>query len=250
MGYIGEYQVEAGKTTTQQYVLCERFYSQALEDVLTEHPWNEAKKRVYVLQSSTDPLFGFTYKFQLPSDNLRILRLGDGANDYSFWEVEGDYIMSNIAQSARSYSVGDDYVAGQYITYSDVTYSVDTSFTATDWTTDLAAYLTTTGGDYKVLKLEYIQNLTDTTKWSPKLTDAIAQKLAILTVVGITNDPKSKQQLLSEFETLTMRKARSVDAMQGRLRPYFKSGWWRTRNSGRGCAGYDDSAVTGKPLLP
>lgn len=231
MGYIGEYQVESSKTTTKQYVYCDRYYSDAVKETLAEHTWNEAKKRAYAVEESGGPVFGFTYKFQLPSDSLRIIRLGDGDNDWSFWEIEGDYILTDRAQSGRSYSVGDDYVAGQYISYEDVTYSVDTSFTAVDWTTDSAAYLTSTGDDLKVLKIEYIYELTDTTKWSPNLKEAIAKRLAIKTATGITNDPKTKIDLMNEFENITMRKARSIDAMQGRLRPYFKSSWWASRQS-------------------
>ena len=205
---------------------------------------------VFLVQNSTDPIFGFSYRFALPSDNLRVLRLGDGANDWGFWEVENGYILTNYSQSARTYESGQDYIAGQYISEDDVTYSVDTSFTATGtFATDAAAYMTTTGGDYRILKVEYVYNLTTISSWSPKLRDAITQKLAIKVATGLTNDPKTKANLLNEYESLTMRKARSVDAMQGRMHPYFKSRWWSTRNSGRNYAGYDASAVTGKPLL-
>lgn len=229
MGYIGEYEVSS--SSDDQYILCERYYDDAVKEVLCEHPWNEAKKRAYLIQSSTDPLFGYDYRFAVPSDCLRVVRLGDGDNDWDFWEIENGYILTDVADTPQSYTVGDDYIAGQYLTYSDVTYSIDTSFTASVWATDLAAYLTSQTGDYTVLKIEYIYNLTTISLWSPKLKDAIAQKLAVKVATGITNDPKSKIDLINEYENLTMRKARSVDAQQGRVRPIFKSRWWNTRRT-------------------
>ena len=229
LGYIGEYQVSSGNTGSKQYEACERYYDDAVKEVLTEHTWNEAKKRAILVESATPPLFGFSYQFAVPADCVKIIRLGDGENDWDFWEVENGYILTNQAQSPLAYAVGEDYVAGQYITYNDVTYSVNTSFTATDWTTDLAAYLTSLSGDYGVLYIEYICNLTTIASWSPRLRDCVAQRLAVKVSPIITNDPKTKYDLLNEFETLTIKKARSVDAQQGKVRPIIKSSWWQAR---------------------
>ena len=234
LGYIGEYQVTATKTTEKQYILCDRYYDAAVEETLAEHPWNEAKTRTVIMQDTTAPLFGYSYRFALPSDCLSVLRIADGSSDWDMWEVENGYILTDLAQSALSYNIGTTYVAGQYISYSSVTYLVDTGFTAADWTTDAAAYLTSQSGDYKVLEVEYIYNLTTISSWSAHLRKAIAQNLATKVVVGITNDPKSKADLINEFEGLTMRKARSVDGKQGRIRPIFKSKFWRSRFTSQG----------------
>jgi hypothetical protein len=229
LGMVGEYQISSSATSTKQYELCERYYDEVVKDVLSDHTWNEAKKRAFLLEDATAPVFGFSYRFPLPTDCIKVIRLGDGENDLDFWEVEDGYILSNIAQSPSSYTIGDKYAAGQYITYNSITYSVDTGFTASDWTTDSAAYLTSKTDDYAVLKIEYIYNLTDTTKWSVRLKNAIAENLAAKISVGITNDPKTKFDLMNQYESLTIRKARSADAQQGRIRPIFKSSWWRSR---------------------
>jgi hypothetical protein len=228
MGYIGEYAVEAAKTSEKQYILCDRYYDSAVEEVLCEHPWNEAKKRTILMQDTTAPLFGYSYRFAVPSDYLKVLRIGDGDGDLEMWEVENGYILTDRVQSPLAYSTDSTYVAGQYITYSDVTYLVDTGFEASDWATDSAAYLTSQGGDYNILLVEYIWNNTTISTWSPKLEDAIAQRLAIKVATGITNDPKTKTNLLNEFESLTMPKARSVDGKEGRMRSIFRSQWWRS----------------------
>ena len=228
LGQVGEYQITSSATSTKQYELCERYYDEVVKDVLSDHTWNEAKKRAYLVEEADAPVFGFSYRFELPSDLIKVIRIGDGENDYEFWEVENGYILTNLAQSPLSYAVGDKYAAGQYISYGSVTYEVITGFTATDWTTDLANLLTTSG-DYAVLKIEYIYNLTDTTKWSVRLKNAIAEQLAIKVSVGITNDPKTKYDLVNQYESLTIRKARSADAQQGRVRPITNSTWWRSR---------------------
>lgn len=232
LGHLGEYEVSSSKTSEKQYVICERYYDAAVQEVLCEHPWNEAKKRAYVVESADAPVFGFSHQFALPTDCLRLLRIGDGDGDWDFWEVEGGYILTNRSQSGLTYSSGTDYVAGQYISEDDVTYLVDTSFTATGtFATDAAAYLTSQTDDLAVLKIEYIYSLTTISSWSPKLRHAIAQKLAIKVATHLTNDPATKNSLLNEYESLTLRKARSVDAMQGRIRPLFKSKWWNTRQT-------------------
>lgn len=231
LGLIGEYQISASQPNTKQYELCERFYDDALREAIVEHNWNECKKRSILIEYSVPPTFGYLYKFALPTDCLKVVRIGDGQNDWDMWEVEGSYILTNYAQSPLAYTVGEDYIRGQYITYSNVTYSVDTSFTAADWTTDSAAYLTSQTYDYSILYIEYLFENTDTTMWSPKFKDVVAQKLAMKLCVPITNNPKSKSDLLNEFEGITIRKARSVDAQQGRIRPIYKSQWWNSRNS-------------------
>lgn len=232
LGEVGEQSISSGRTSDKQYELCERFYSDALKEVLAEHNWNEAKTRTILVQESTAPLFGFDYQFKLPSDCIKVVRLGDN-NDWDHWEIENGYLLTNVIQDPISWTTDINFVEGQYCTLSSVTYLCNvshTSSTATSPATDTATW-TTTGGDYSVLQVEYIYNLTDTSKWSPKLKQCVAQKLAQKVIVGITNNPKAKADLLNEYENLTIRKARSIDAQQGRIRPIFKSKWWNTRSS-------------------
>jgi len=228
LGLIGEVEVASNQTTTKQYKLCDRFYVSTLKETLVEHNWNEHKKRVMLLEDSTAPLFGYDYRFALPTDCMKLLRIGDGDNDWTDWEVEDGYILTNKAQSPATYTVGNTYASGQYISYSDVTYLVNTGFTATSWSTD-ASYVTTQSGDYSVLYVEYIYYNTDTTSWSPRFLDAMVHNLAIKLVVPITNNPKNMQLLLEKYENLTLRKARSVDAQQGKPKTLFKSLWWNSR---------------------
>lgn len=225
---ISEYEVTEGRTTEKQYKLCARNFDDARKETLAMHPWNEAKTRTIVMQESTGPVFGYDYKYAKPTDCLRIVTINAEPEG---WEEETGYILTDYIQSPLNYDANSvDYVAGQYISYNDVTYLVDTSFTSSAWSTD-SSYVTSQGDDYGVIYLEYIYDLETITSWSPLLKNAIAYQLAIKVLPAITNDPsgKTKEALLTELHRLVLPTARSVDGQQGTLRPYFKSQWLRAR---------------------
>jgi len=109
---------------------------------------------------TTDPLFGYENAFTVPSDCLRILKIADDPD--AEFRREGDLILTDEGESPPDYDDDSvDYLAGQYISSSDVTYLVDMAFTSSDETTDLAAYCTSQGDDYEYLEVEYIYQVTD-----------------------------------------------------------------------------------------
>jgi len=244
LGYIGEYYVEDDSATeTKQYIACNRYYEQARDEVLVAHPWNEAKRRIIIAQEADNLIFGYDERYAIPSDCLRVLSVNDSvgadvsnnAAGIDAWEVEGDYILSDAGTTPQTWSTGTYYVAGEFFTYNSVTYEVISSHTSTTVADDEdSGYISSTGGDYKIIYVEYITQLTDTTKFSPKLKQAIAVKLAIKIITLLTNDTKGKIDLINEFERLTMPKARSVDAMQGKPRRIFNSEWLRSRQGSSG----------------
>jgi hypothetical protein len=232
LGLIGEYQISANSTGSKQYELCERFYYYAVRETLCDHNWNEARKRAFSVESSEAPLFGYEHKFPLPTDCLKVVRLGDN-NDWYDWEIEGDYIYTDYTEDPTVWAEGIDFVAGQYCTLSDVTYlcnTAHTSATATSPATDTTTW-TTQGGDYAVLRIEYIYHNTDRKTWSPHLLNCITQNLAKKLIVPLTNNQKNKDALTQEYEGLSLKKARSIDAAQGKPKKFFKSRWWNSRES-------------------
>jgi len=225
LGYLGEYEVTETGASTKQYILCERYYPKTRDEVLCSHPWNEAKVRAVLAREADSPLFGYNYKYALPDDSLRILSIGSDLYD---WEVEGGYIKTNYGQSPGNWATGKDYVAGQYVSYSDITYLCAVTHTSDVWA-DEGANWTSTDNDYVVIHVEYVKQLTSITEFSVRLYDAIAIRLAIKIAVGITGDPKIKEALLNEYINLTLPQARSVDAMQGKPKRIMKSEWKRSR---------------------
>ena len=59
---------------------------------LADHSWNFATKRIAPSLDPTAPLYDFTYRFNIPSDYIRLL----GIQDDPPYKIEGDYILSDV----------------------------------------------------------------------------------------------------------------------------------------------------------
>jgi len=251
LGCIGEYPVTEGATSTEQYILCARYYEQARDETLRAHPWNEAKKRVILYQYTDNPIFGYDRKYAVSSDCLRVLSVNDslGADvsrkspSTQAWEREGDYIISDAGATPPSWSSDKDYYDGQFFSYSNTTYEVLVTHTSDTTGADAAAQIAvdvaagnieSKGGDYRIIYVEYIWKLTDTDKFSPQLKRAITVNLASKVITGLTNDTRGKVDLINEYERLVMPQARSIDGAEGKPRPLFSSEWVRSRQTGTG----------------
>lgn len=243
LGHVGEYKVEdtPASRLLKQNLLCIRYYDQARDLTLASHPWNEAKKRVIIAQDSDNPIFGYDRQYSTPSDFLRILSVNGSlgadrrlnAEGVDAWEVENEKILANAGEVPPIWKTSTAYIDGQFFTDDSITYEVLVSHTSDTIVADLASdNIVSAGGDYRIVYIEYIWQLTDTTKFKPNLKEAISVQLAIKIVTGLTNDTKGKVDLINEFERLTMPKARSVDGMQGKPKPIFSSEWLRSRTAG------------------
>ena len=291
LGYIGEYQVLEGATTTKQYELCSRYYSKARDMALASHPWNEAMKRIIIAQDSDDPISGYDKRFSKPSDMIRTFSVNNSlgadqrneADSVHAWVVEGDFILTNageipqtwatgtkyvdgefVSSTARNWATATSYVDGEFVKDGSLVYEVlvthtsdtiandltagnlDTGVTGSTGTYEVlvshisdtilndiaSANISAVGSEQRIIFVEYIWQLTDITKFSPYLKEAVGVQLAIKIITGLTNDTKGKVDLINEFERLTMPKARSIDSAQGTPRPIFNSEWIRSRTQG------------------
>ncbi len=150
--------------------------------------------------------------------------LTDGTSVY---EVLVDHTSDTIANDVTAGNLGSGVVAGA------ATYEVATTHTSDTVLADLTStYLTPIGADYRIVFVEYIWKLTDTTKFSAPLKEAIGEQLAIKIITGLTNDTRGKIDLINKFEKLTLPKARSVDGAEMTPKPIFNSEWIRSRTAG------------------
>lgn len=251
LGYIGEYKITEGDTTSKQAILCIRFYPDSRKETLAAHPWNDAKKRIIIHQDGTNPLFGYERRYEKPSDCLKVLSCDDSiGSDVSrklagipAWEVEGNYILSDAGANPPSWESAEAYIVGQFLYSSSVTYEVLVAHTsdatgastAAQIAVDVAAgNIISAGGDYKIVYVEYVWDETDISKWKSAVKYAVAVNLASKVITGLTNDTKGKETLIDEYNSLLMPKARSVDAAEGKPRPIFNSSWLRARGYGSG----------------
>ncbi len=241
LGYVGEYQVTEGQTNDKQYELCSRYYDTSRIEVIAAHPFNEAKDRVILVQDATDPVFGYDRRYSKPSNTVKILLVNDSlgadirnnASGIDAWEVEGDYILANAGETPQIWKTATDYIDGEFVTDDSITYEVLVTHTSDTIVNDVASgNIVSSGGDYRIIFVEYMWDLIDTTKFSPHFKEALAVKLASKVITGLTNDTKGKIDLINQFEQLTMPQARSRDAQEGKPKPIFSSEWIRSRSSG------------------
>lgn len=84
---LGDDSVEARAANAQ--------YEKLRDEVLRAHPWNFAVARERLAALSEAPPFGFDRQHQLPSDCLRVLRVGDGRTAF---EIEGRRLLTDAEQ--------------------------------------------------------------------------------------------------------------------------------------------------------
>lgn len=223
---IGEIEInEDSDHDKKPYVTCVRHYDQARKEMVRGYAWNEATDLALLLEDATKPPHTYTYRFPLPDDCLRPMSTTQPVQD---WRVLGDFIYTNYKLGPDSYTVGDDYYAGRYLTVDDVTYLINTNFTATEWTTDIS-YCTTQVEDYGFIEIEYVKTMETPADWSADLRHAIILNLASKIVVPITSDQEARKNLLEELHSLILPHAHAIDAMQGKPKQFFGSEYIRAR---------------------
>jgi len=70
---------------------------------LAAHPWTFAITRAQIPASSTVPSFGWSYKYPLPADCLRLVEIGEAWADYdpAGFEVEGNAVLTDGASPLK-----------------------------------------------------------------------------------------------------------------------------------------------------
>ncbi len=79
-------------TTNPHAILCNSVYYIARDSLLSEFMWSFAIRRVALAVDVTAPDFGYTYRFQLPADCLRVI--GVDSREYKY-VIEYGYLLSN-----------------------------------------------------------------------------------------------------------------------------------------------------------
>lgn len=88
--------------TSDQAVLCKNLYPVTRDSVLRAHPWNCAIKRVVLAPNATAPLFDYANSFNLPSDWLRTLSVGEDGSAIDYVS-EGRQLLSDESSLSLRY---------------------------------------------------------------------------------------------------------------------------------------------------
>ncbi len=77
--------------------VCNRFFAAVRDAVLRAHPWNCAIHRKAITALATAPISDYDNQFQLPANPwcLRILQVGEIADQPVKWRVEGRRLLTN-----------------------------------------------------------------------------------------------------------------------------------------------------------
>jgi len=223
---IGEYPItDTSPTSEKPYSTCVIHYERARDEILRGYAWNEGTELALALQDASTPVHTWQYRFILPSDTKRVLHTSMPKDD---WRVLGNYVYTNYRIEPDTYTVGTKYYAGRYLQYDNTTYKIGVTFTATSWAAD-SSKLTTQGGDYGFVEIEYIKALTDPLTWSAQLRQAIVLNLAAKIVIPITSDYERRSAILEELWRIVLPHAQALDAIQGKPKQMFYSDFINSR---------------------
>jgi len=67
-------------------------WDEARQATLFDHPWNFAIKRASLAQLAETPVYGYSAKYQLPNDYLRVISTGNDPTDYV---IESDTLLTD-----------------------------------------------------------------------------------------------------------------------------------------------------------
>jgi hypothetical protein len=95
LGAIGQGAITSLDDQNTAARLCQRFYPQLRDEMLRGHPWNFAMARASLPALTAVPTWGFTLAYQLPTDCLRVWRVGE-VYRFAKWKVEGRTIVTDL----------------------------------------------------------------------------------------------------------------------------------------------------------
>jgi len=76
--------------------LCNQRWPAVRDAVLRAHPWNCAMTQAELAAGAAAPLWKWEFKYNLPTDFLRIVKVVDGGGqDINDWEIQGGIILCN-----------------------------------------------------------------------------------------------------------------------------------------------------------
>tara|TARA_R110000851_G_scaffold41032_3_gene103213 strand:- start:783 stop:1337 length:555 start_codon:yes stop_codon:yes gene_type:complete len=89
--YLGANPITSLVDDTKEARSCNRLYAQTLDQLLRDHPWNFALKRVALAANTTAPVYEYTNAFDFPDSCLRIIEV----DTTLAWVVEGRQIVTD-----------------------------------------------------------------------------------------------------------------------------------------------------------
>ncbi len=91
---LGAKTINTMADTTDRGVACANLYPDVRDTLLRSHPWNCCIKRKQIAPNADAPLYDYSYSYNLPSDWLKTLSVGEYGGEVDF-KTEGRKILCN-----------------------------------------------------------------------------------------------------------------------------------------------------------
>ncbi len=181
LNWLGGNVITSFTEDSDEAKLCNAQYELIRDAVLTEREWTFAVARAELSRLTATPAFGFTYQFQIPSDCLRILQISNAAGS------------NGVIGDSERYGVG----LGDY--------------NKLEWVREADAVLCNAERVYA----RYLKQVTDTTKFGPAFTQALAARIAMDLCIPLTENRSLQRDMAGMYgEKLAI--AAAADGSQGR----------------------------------
>lgn len=234
--------------TTKEARACETYIDDAISYVARESDWYSLFKRDYIYKSATAADDDYEYKYDLPSDFEKVIRLypKDGENEVPY-RLRGSTLVTNLEDSILDVEIlsanvnvpNDTLGATAHTLYDDeaIIFTVEDGSTVPAGLTDGAKYwvvnrtddtfelsltkggtpidLTTTGsGTFNVnrtrVDLDYTRNTLDPTEMTPELRVCVAYRLAFLIAFLMTGSTGLQDQMRQNY-TIELLRAKQMN---------------------------------------
>lgn len=100
LSLLGEDPVDDISDNVQRARVMNLWFDHVRDAVLQDHPWDSVSDRAELTVDGIAPDFGFSFRYPLPNDYLRLVRFNDGKTPY---RIEGSWLLTNASDARIRY---------------------------------------------------------------------------------------------------------------------------------------------------
>jgi hypothetical protein len=102
--HVGGNSITSLTENTNEARAINQVYDLVRDAVLADHPWNFAVKRIIPGLDGTTPVYGFSYRFDLPTDYIRLVEIEDNPP----YKISGQFIECDSSVIKIKYIAEND----------------------------------------------------------------------------------------------------------------------------------------------
>ncbi len=189
LSWLGGNQIISLNDDSKEAVLCKANYEPLRDALLYDREWTFAIKRAEPSRLVEEPVYGFDYYYQIPSDCLRVLQVSAAGNEAD----DGVFANNSFKKAVRGGTgIGRENRIEWLIEGDKIIVQIN-----------------------KRIFMRYIERVTDTVKFSSAFSQALAARIAMDIAIPLTNSVKMQEQMLKNYAG-KLQDAFQTDGMQGR----------------------------------